>query len=73
MLDVWSHLNNSIESIKTLVVCTVSVILFCNQPCKPLQALCFFQQVHCQDVTMSLNSPTRSVLVNEHIQMHLQV
>ena len=41
------------ESCKAFVVCAVSVILFCNQPCELLKTLHFFQQVHYQDVAMN--------------------
>ena len=58
-----SHLKHSTESSKALVVCAVSVILFCDQPCEFLKTLCFFQQVHYQDVAMYLNSPSRCVLI----------
>ena len=49
------------ESSKALVVCAVTVLL-CNQPCELLKVLGFFQQVHCQNVAMNLNSPSGCTL-----------
>ena len=70
--NVYSHLNHSTEPPKALVVSAVSVILFCEQSCKFLQALCLPQQVHSQNGTMNFQISSRRLLIDKRIQVFIQ-